>query len=67
MIRIIVILMLSWSVARADATEEARKYFDAGRQAYDAGQYLPAISSFEEAFKLVQSWKVAFGDATDDR
>ncbi len=67
MIRIIVILMLSWSVARADATEEARKYFDAGRQAYDAGQYLPAISSFEEAFKLSPRASITFALAQSYR
>ncbi len=33
----------------APSPEEARKFFEAGRQAYDAGQFTLAISLFEEA------------------
>jgi tetratricopeptide (TPR) repeat protein len=32
--------------------EEARRFFDAGRQAYEGGQYLVAITAFEEALRL---------------
>jgi hypothetical protein len=36
----------------AAKVEAARQYFDAGKQAYEGGQYLVAIAAFEEAMKL---------------
>ena len=32
--------------------QEARKYYEAGRQAYRAGQFIPAIAAFEQAIEL---------------
>jgi tetratricopeptide (TPR) repeat protein len=49
----------AWAQAQAAAAaedkakvEEARRFFDAGRQAYESGQYAVAITAFEEALKL---------------
>jgi len=58
--RIFIVLTLLVSVARADTTDEARKYFEAGKQAYEAGRYAAAISAFEEAHKLVPRPSVTF-------
>jgi len=40
--------------------EEARVYFDAGRQAYESGDYTTAIRSFEHAFEKVPRPEIAF-------
>src|SRR5215468_3180958 len=40
--------------------EEARVYFDAGRQAYERGDYVTAIRSFEHAFEKVPRPEIAF-------
>lgn len=40
--------------------EEARVYFDAGRQAYERGDYLTAIRSFEHAYEKVPRPEIAF-------
>lgn len=37
---------------RADADEEARMLFEAGRSAFDAGRYIRALSHFEAAHEL---------------
>lgn len=50
--------------ARAQATEDdvaqAKKYFEAGRQAYENGQYVVAIAAFEEAYRLSPRASVVF-------
>jgi tetratricopeptide (TPR) repeat protein len=43
--------------------EEARRFFDAGRQAYESGQYLVAITAFEEALRLSPRPPVVFSAA----
>src|SRR5215468_9565992 len=40
--------------------EEARVYFDAGRQAYERGDYVTAIRSFEHAYEKVPRPEIAF-------
>jgi hypothetical protein len=53
-------------VARAAddaAVAEARRFFDAGKQAYEAGQYAVAATAFEEAFRLAPRPTVAFSMA----
>lgn len=42
------------------AIEEARVYFDAGRQAYERGDYVTAIRSFEHAYEKVPRPEIAF-------
>src|ERR1044071_10425381 len=56
---ILACLLASASV-RADSTEDARRYFDAGRQAYEAGQYTVAVAAFEEANKLSPRAPITF-------
>jgi PEGA domain-containing protein len=58
--RTFIILALLVSIARADTTDDARKYFEAGKQAYEAGRYTAAISAFEEAHKLAPRPSVMF-------
>lgn len=40
--------------------EEARVYFDAGKQAYESGDYQTAIRSFEHAYEKVPRPEIAF-------
>jgi hypothetical protein len=42
---------------------EARRFFDAGKQAYEGGQYALAATAFEEAFRLAPRPTVAFSMA----
>lgn len=60
MTRILIILAMLALPAFADKTSDARKYFDAGRQAYEAGQYTVAISAFEEAYRLAPRSSIVF-------
>ena len=63
MTRILVALALvvsSTSTVYADSTEEARRYFDGGRQAYESGRFAAAISSFETAYKLSPRPSIVF-------
>lgn len=57
---ITILVLCAATFARADATEEARKYFEAGRQAYEAGQYAASINAFEEAYKLSPRSSIVF-------
>ena len=41
----IIAIVLASAIAHADATEDARKYFEAGKQAYEAGQYVASIAA----------------------
>jgi hypothetical protein len=51
----------SWLVARADdATDRARAYFDAGKQAAQKGQFTVAITAFEEAYHLAPRGSVTY-------
>ncbi len=44
----------------ADQMQEAQKYYEAGRQAFAAGQFTVSISAFEEAYKLAPRTSVKF-------
>jgi tetratricopeptide (TPR) repeat protein len=44
----------------AQQADEARKYYEAGRQAFAAGQFVVAISAFEEAYKIAPRTSVKF-------
>jgi hypothetical protein len=53
-------------VARGDEDPqiaEARRFFDAGKQAYEAGEYGVAATAFEEAYRLAPRPPVAFSMA----
>ncbi len=51
------------TAAPAPDTTQAREYFDAGRQAYDRGQFATAIAAFEEALRLSPRPSVIFSTA----
>jgi tetratricopeptide (TPR) repeat protein len=42
---------------------EARRYFDAGNEAYQAGQYAVAARAFEEAYRLAPLSEITFSTA----
>ncbi|MBK8259227.1 MAG: PEGA domain-containing protein [Polyangiaceae bacterium] len=44
--------MMTPSLAYADATSEARVLFEAGANAYQAGDYKGAIAAFEQAYRI---------------
>jgi hypothetical protein len=66
--RALLVVLAFAAAARADepsestreAIEEARVYFEAGRQAYEGGEYQTAIRSFEHAFEKVPRPEIAF-------
>jgi hypothetical protein len=43
-----------------DTTQKARKYFDAGKQAYEASRFLIAATAFEEAYQLSPRPQILF-------
>lgn len=47
--------------------EQARKYFEAGRQAYEAGLFIGAASAFEEAYRLAPRPQIIFSLAQAHR
>jgi hypothetical protein len=59
---IVLLVGMAGGVARGadDTTDEARSYFDAGRQAAQKGQFLVAITAFEEAYKLSPRGSVVY-------
>src|SRR5205085_10860399 len=60
---IFVLLGICGSASAAENTEQverARKYFEAGKQAYGAGLFNGAISAFEEAYQLSPRPQIAF-------
>ncbi len=71
--RVLVVALWVWlglpAGARAQATPddaqiaEAKRFFEAGRQAYEAGQYLVSATAFEAAFRLAPRPPVAFSMA----
>lgn len=64
---IAIALVLALTAQPADAVEEAKKYFDAGRQAYEAGDYSAAAAAFEEANKLSPRPAIVFSMAQAHR
>ena len=48
-------------------SERGRTYFEGGRQAYEAGDYLSAVSAFEEAYRIAPRPQVAFALAQAHR
>jgi hypothetical protein len=60
--RAALLLLLAATAAVADEPplEQARMYFDAGRQAYEAGDYATAIRSFEQAYRDAPKPPIAF-------
>jgi hypothetical protein len=57
--RALAVLAALVAVAAADEPT-ARMYFDAGRQAYEAGDYVTAIRSFEQAYRAAPKAPIAF-------
>jgi hypothetical protein len=67
--------MWSHGASAASPTEAARAYFDAGTQAYQAGQYLVALRAYESAhaalpspetvFSIAQAARLAFFEVRD--
>jgi hypothetical protein len=62
---IIALLFLATAPALAedDKKAEAEKYFRAGENAYNTGQYLVAAQAFEEAYELLPVPAIAFSTA----
>lgn len=60
-------LLLLPAAARADDTERARTFFNAGAQAYAAGKYADAVRSFEQAYALAPRPTVLFSLAQAER
>ncbi len=48
------------AAADADVLTQARRYFEAGKQAYDAGRYGGAIAAFAESFRLAPRTATVF-------
>jgi hypothetical protein len=73
----IALLLLAGPAAAQPDVEDAKRYFEAGRQAYASGQYIPAIVAFEESYKrsprsaivfsLAQSYRQQFSVDSDPR
>jgi hypothetical protein len=58
-----VLTLVFWGAApeaQADSVKEARTYFNAGAQAYEAGQFLAAIQAFERAYELAPREAIIF-------
>lgn len=60
-------LFLLGAPARADDTDTARTFFNAGAQAYSAGKYADAVRSFEQAYALAPRPTVLFSLAQAER
>jgi tetratricopeptide (TPR) repeat protein len=62
---VITLLLLAVAPAAAedDKKAEAEKYFRAGENAYNTGQYLVAAQAFEEAYELLPVPAIAFSTA----
>jgi hypothetical protein len=62
------VLVLFAPAARAQQeVEEAKRYFEAGRQAYESGQYIPAVIAFEESYKRAPRSAIVFSLAQSYR
>ncbi len=53
-------LVLVSTAAVADNVTQARTYFNAGAQAYEAGQFLAAIQAFEQAYAIAPRDAIVF-------
>ncbi len=51
------------AAAQEDKVAQARKFFDAGRMAYESGQYLAAATAFEQAYVVTPLPPIAFSMA----
>jgi hypothetical protein len=60
MIAVVVFVLLAVGAGDDEKVEQARKYFEAGKQAYEAGMFVGAASAFEEAYQLAPRPQVAF-------
>lgn len=56
-------LLAATAAAAPTKLEEAKTYFDAGKQAYEARQYLAAALAFEQAYELSDNAAVLFSTA----
>jgi hypothetical protein len=63
LLALLLIITASAPARGEDTVEEARRYFEAGKQAYENGQYLVAATAFEEAFRLSPRPPVMFSMA----
>jgi hypothetical protein len=59
----LVFLTTAPALAEDDKKAEAEKYFRAGENAYNTGQYLVAAQAFEEAYELLPVPAIAFSTA----
>jgi hypothetical protein len=58
---LLIMSLISGSVAVAAEADEAKTYYEAGKQAFHAGDYLTAIRSFEQAYQAApQHPEIAF-------
>jgi tetratricopeptide (TPR) repeat protein len=60
-------LLLSPASFAQDATDQAKTFFTAGAQAYEAGQFTVAIQAFEEAYRLAPRPGILFSMAQAHR
>jgi len=51
----------------AAAVEQAKTYFDAGAQAYDAGRFAAAVQAFQQAYRLAPRPAILFSMAQAER
>jgi tetratricopeptide (TPR) repeat protein len=58
-----VAVLFASSAAHADALEQAKTLFNAGAQAYAAGQFPAAIQAFEESYRLAPKPAILFSAA----
>ncbi|MCB9588626.1 MAG: PEGA domain-containing protein [Polyangiaceae bacterium] len=56
-------LSTSSAQAQAEDVQKARTYFNAGAQAYEAGEYLAAIQAFDQAYKYSPRPAILFSAA----
>lgn len=61
------LLSLALPAQKSEEVEKARTYFDAGQQAYKAGDYVNAANAFEEAYKLLPNPAITFSIAQSYR
>ena len=57
---LMVILAVGSGEAEGDKVTQAKTYFEAGKQAYEASRYAIAISAFDEAYRLSPRSQILF-------
>ncbi|MCB9650543.1 MAG: PEGA domain-containing protein [Deltaproteobacteria bacterium] len=57
---VVALVVLAQAPEAADAVQEAKTYFQAGQQAYEAGYYLDAARAFQRAYDLVPNPAITF-------